>query len=41
MAINNLGSHPELIANGTMIGETLIKNDDIWQTILMQSKHAS
>jgi len=41
IVINNLGSHPELIANGTIVGETLIKNNDIWQIILMQSKHVS
>lgn len=40
MVINNLGGHPELIANGTIGGETLVKNSDIWDIILMQSKHA-
>jgi predicted ABC-type ATPase len=39
MVINNLGSHPELIAIGTNTGENLIKNSDIWGTILVQSRH--
>jgi len=40
MVINNLGARPELVATGTITGETLIKNNDIWQIILTQSKHA-
>lgn len=40
MAINNLGSHPELIGNGAIEGEKVINNSDIWDIILRQSKHA-
>lgn len=40
MVINNLGTHPELIANGTIAGKTLVKNSDIWDIILKQSGHA-
>lgn len=39
MVINSLGSHPELIASGTMLGEISVKNADIWRIILMQSSH--
>jgi predicted ABC-type ATPase len=40
MVINNLGSHPELVANGAIEGEKVINNSDIWDKILRQSKHA-
>lgn len=39
MVINNLGSHPELIARGSIAGEKVVNNSDIWEVILRQSKH--
>lgn len=40
IVINNLGSHPELIATGSLGGGKSINNSDIWEVILRQSKHA-
>jgi predicted ABC-type ATPase len=40
MVINNLGNKPELIGKGTIGGERVINNSDIWEIILRQSKHA-
>jgi predicted ABC-type ATPase len=40
MVINNLGSHPELVARGSIGSENVIINSDIWEIILRQSKHA-
>jgi len=39
MIINNLGSDPALIANGTIKGEKTVINSDIWDIILKQSGH--
>jgi len=39
MVINNLGDNPELVATGAWGGEKVIKNIDIWEIILRQSKH--
>jgi predicted ABC-type ATPase len=39
LVINNLGNHPELIATGTLSGDKVVNNRDIWEVILRQSKH--
>ena len=40
MVINNIGSRPELVSHGTIGGERIINNNDIWEAIVRQSKHA-
>ena len=40
MVIDNIDEVPEVIANGGINGEKLIKNSDIWSIILKQSEYA-
>jgi predicted ABC-type ATPase len=40
MVIDNIDEVPEVIANGGIKGEKLIKNSDIWSIILKQSEYA-
>lgn len=39
MVINNMDNDPELIARGTIKSEKEVKNNDIWEIILRQSRH--
>jgi hypothetical protein len=40
MVIDNIDEVPEVIANGGINGEKLVKNGDIWSIILRQSEYA-